>query len=99
MVNSRNDIELLAAVEPKVTSDMQDFLAKEFYADEVAIAVKQMHATKTSELDGMAPIFFQNYWNTIFDMSRSWVATDLGLWIFKRLLLSSGGGRGDTGWP
>lgn len=51
----------LGAVKQKVTSEMNEALLYEFKAEEVRIALDQMHPTKSPGSDGMSPIFFQKY--------------------------------------
>jgi len=46
---------------------MNRCLIKNFTKDEVEIALKQMAPLKAPGLDGMPPIFFQNYWESIGD--------------------------------
>ena len=49
---------LIDAVEPVVSTNMNDFLTQEFRADEVYKALKQRHPKKSPGLDGMPPLFY-----------------------------------------
>lgn len=44
---------------------MNQNLIREFTKEEVEIALKQMHPTRSPGLDGMSIIFFQKYWNIV----------------------------------
>ena len=48
----------LSAISNWVSTDMNAELIADFKAEEVWSAFKQMHPTKSPELDGMPPIFF-----------------------------------------
>ena len=50
---------LIEAIEPMVTSDMNDSLTQVFQADEVHRALKQMHPKKSPGPDCMFPFFYQ----------------------------------------
>ena len=56
-------MEVVEAVDPKVSDEMNQFLIKQFTRDEIEAALKQMHPTKSPGPDGMPAIFFQNYWD------------------------------------
>lgn len=45
-----------------VIDDMNFWLEAEYTKDEVERALKQMELQKASGLDGLLPLFFQNYW-------------------------------------
>ena len=51
----------LASIQQSITADMNDQLALEFQEWEVQAAIKQMAPLKAPGLDGMPPIFYQNY--------------------------------------
>lgn len=59
-----NFTELLDAIQPKVSTTMNEELARTFKANEVRLALKQMYPLKALGPDGMPPIFFQNFWST-----------------------------------
>ena len=59
-----NFTELLDAIQPKVSTNMNEELTRPFIAQEVKVALKQMYPLKAPGLDGMHPIFFQHFWNT-----------------------------------
>ena len=53
--------EILGAMQPRVTSSMNQKITMEFTADEVNMALKQMYPLKASGLDGMPPLFYQHF--------------------------------------
>ena len=55
----------MEAMDKRVTPEMNNVLLKEFTVEEVKVALKQMHPIKSPGLDGMSPIFYQKYWETI----------------------------------
>ena len=55
----------MEAVDKRVTPEMNNALLKEFTVEEVRVALKQMHPIKSQGLDGMSPIFYQKYWETV----------------------------------
>ena len=58
-------LEVVEAVDPKVSDEMNQFLIKQFTRDEIEAALKQMHPTKSPGPDSMPTIFFQNYWDIV----------------------------------
>ena len=60
--------EILEAVQPRVTSSMNQKLTMEFTADEVNVALKQMYPLKAPRPDGMPHLFFQHFWPKIGDV-------------------------------
>ncbi|XP_040998143.1 uncharacterized protein LOC121244182 [Juglans microcarpa x Juglans regia] len=57
--------EIVSGIEAKVTAEMNVDLLKPYVAEEVALALKQMHPSKAPGPDGMSPVFFQKYWPII----------------------------------
>ncbi|XP_062006063.1 uncharacterized protein LOC133723263 [Rosa rugosa] len=55
----------LAAIQPCVTHGMNEKLCASYSQEEVNDALFQMYPTKSPGPDGMPPIFFQHYWETI----------------------------------
>ena len=53
---------ILNAVEAKVLIKMNTFLLGKYNVEEIHNAIKQMHPTKVSGLDGMPAIFYQKFW-------------------------------------
>nr|XP_011468563.1 PREDICTED: uncharacterized protein LOC105352685 [Fragaria vesca subsp. vesca] len=54
-----------ATIEPCVTREMNEQLCSSYSQDEIRSALFQMYPTKSSGPDGMPPLFFQHYWDTI----------------------------------
>ena len=65
--NSHDIEEVVRFTKQVVTEDMNSSLIKNFSKEEVEIALKQMAPLKASGPDGMPPIFFQHYWESIGD--------------------------------
>ena len=59
--------EVVRFTKQVVTEDMNSSLIRNFSKEEVEIALKQMAPLKASGPDGMPPIFFQHYWESIGD--------------------------------
>ena len=57
--------EILEQIPQVVSVDMNQELTREFMAEEVEIALKQMAPLKSSGPDGMPPLFYQNYWSLV----------------------------------
>lgn len=57
--------EALDGIERRVSNDMNEILCANFTADEVFVALKQMHPLKAPGPDGMCPLFFQTYWHIV----------------------------------
>ena len=57
--------QILQGIDKKVTPAMNADLTREFTADEVEFALKQMKPLTAPGLDGMSPIFFKSCWNFI----------------------------------
>jgi len=62
-----NSTILIDAIEPVVTTDMNDSLTQEFTVEEVHRALKQMHPKKSPRPNGMPPFFYQHFWSLIGD--------------------------------
>ena len=54
-------LEVVEAIDPKVSDEMNQCLIKQFTRDEIEAALKQMHPTKSPGLDGMPAIFYKKY--------------------------------------
>ncbi|KAK9995768.1 hypothetical protein SO802_020454 [Lithocarpus litseifolius] len=61
--NPSNFEDIVNAIQPKVSEDMNASLIKEFQAGEVYRALKQMYPLKAPSPDGMPPLFFQHFWS------------------------------------
>ena len=57
--------ELIEAVEPKVSQDMNNMLTRDFKGAEVKAALNQMYLLKAPSPDDMLPVFFQHFWATV----------------------------------
>ncbi|KAK9938268.1 hypothetical protein M0R45_015018 [Rubus argutus] len=55
----------LEAIQPCVTEEMNLMLCAQYSEEEVRIALFQMYPTKSPGPDGMPPLFFQHYWDSI----------------------------------
>ena len=49
-------------MEERVSPEMNEELQREFRAEEVWMALKQMHPTKAPGPDGMPPLFYRHFW-------------------------------------
>ena len=58
-------LEVVEAIDPKVSAEMNQSLIKQFSRDEVEAALKQMHSSKSPSLDGMPALFYQKYWDIV----------------------------------
>ena len=64
--SSSNQFEQVTDLIPvKVTDEMNMELTRGFTKEEVVIALKQMHPTKSPGPDGMSALFFQKYWSIV----------------------------------
>ena len=64
-VNPESMPNALSSIPQLVTEDMNSTLTENFQAWEVENALKQMAPQKAPGLDGMPPLFFQNYWDLV----------------------------------
>ena len=74
----------LEAMDRRVTPEMNQALLKEFRAEEVWSALKQMHPTKAPGPDGMSPIFYQTYWDIVGPSVQNFVLQALNTGIMPR---------------
>lgn len=79
--NPLDFFEIIEAVQPKVTEAMNVRLTREFQAEEVYRALKQMYSLKALGLDGMPPIFFQHFWLVVGRIVNKTVLDFLNLGI------------------
>ncbi|KAK9943537.1 hypothetical protein M0R45_009142 [Rubus argutus] len=57
----------LDSIQPCVSDEMNQNLCAPYSAEEVKVALFQMYPTKSLGPDGMPPLFYQHYWETIGD--------------------------------
>ena len=57
--------EVVEAIDPKVSAEMNQSLIKQFSRDEVEATLKQMHSSKSPSPDGMPALFYQKYWDVM----------------------------------
>ena len=63
--NLNKILEVVEAIDPKVSVDMNQSLIKQFTRDRVEAALKQMHPSKSHGPDGMPALFYQKYWDIV----------------------------------
>ena len=61
----QNIESVLQSVQRKVTTHVNESLTRPYTADEVKLALFQMHPSKFPEPDGMSTFFFQKYWHIV----------------------------------
>ena len=71
-------------MDKRVTPEMNNALLKEFTVEEVRVALKQTHPIKSPGLDGMSPIFYQKYWETVGPSVLNCVLQALNIGIMLR---------------
>ena len=57
--------EVVSLIPTKVFGEMNDSLVRNFSAEEVRVALQQMHLTRAPGPNGMSAIFYQKYWNIV----------------------------------
>jgi len=58
---------ILGKFQPSVTDSMNAMLLRDFNREKVEIAINQMKAITAPGPDGMPPLFYQSFWNTMGD--------------------------------
>ena len=74
--------ELINAVEPKVSHEMNNMLTREFNDSEVKTVLNQMCPLISPSPDGMPPLLFQHFWPTIGNVVTKTVLDFLNSSIF-----------------
>lgn len=77
-----NDMDFIGAMDRKVTNDMNDQLLSDSNDEEARLAIQQMHLTKSPGPDGMAPLFYEKYWDTVGDVTKAILPSSLHGYIF-----------------
>ena len=57
--------DIMDAVYPSVTEDMNTQLLRPFLREEVEVAIKEMKPTTAPSPDNMPPLFYQSFWSLI----------------------------------
>ena len=65
--NSSQFDEILVGLQPVITVEMSAFLSRDYQAEEVLLAFKQMAPLTAPGPDGMSPIFYKTYWHIVGD--------------------------------
>lgn len=81
--------EVLAAVQPTVSPEMNASLLKPFVAEEVNVALKQMHLTKATGPDGFGACFYQKFWSIVWELVKGTALEFLNSGIFDPALNST----------
>lgn len=78
----------LGAIQPCVTDSMNQSLCAPYTFEEVRVALFQMYPTKSPGPDGMAPLFYQHYWESIGEEITKAVRIFFTLVSFSNKLIS-----------
>lgn len=81
--------EVLAAVQPTMSPKMNTGLLKPFIAEEVDVALKQMHPTKAPGPDGFSACFYQKFWSIVGESVKGTALEFLNSGIFDPSLNST----------
>ena len=57
--------DILSGIQSAIVDEMNDVLTREFIADEIQHALKQMAPTTAPGPNGMSPIFYKTFWNIV----------------------------------
>lgn len=57
--------EILQATNQVVTQEMNGFFDSPFDAEEIKLAIKQMHPLKAPSPDGLLALFYKKYWHIV----------------------------------
>ena len=79
--NPTDFTEILEAIQPKVSQQMNEQLIKEFQPNKVHKALKQMYPLKAPGLNGMPHLFYQHFWPTVGNVVTKSVFDFLNLGI------------------
>lgn len=73
-------IKSLPPLEGRITIEMKESLSKDFVAEEITLALKQMHPYQALGPEGMSPSFFQKFQDTLdplFQLQSSRLCTQV----------------------
>ena len=57
--------EILDGIQPAMTNEAASYLVRDFQAEEVRLALKQMAPLIAPDPDGMSPIFYKSFWHIV----------------------------------
>ena len=57
--------EILSGIQPEISKEMSEVLTREFTANEIQHALKQMAPTTAPGPNGMSPVFYKTFWNIV----------------------------------
>ena len=63
--NPSNFDSILQGIHPAITEEAAELLGRDFHADEVGVALKQMASLTAPGPDGMSPIFYKSFWHIV----------------------------------
>lgn len=79
--------EVIAQIDPRISSDVASQLSLPFTLDEVFSALSHMAPLKSPGPDGLPAIFFEKYWNILCSNIVTCILDFLNCIIFRMLLI------------
>ena len=55
----------MQGIHPAITEEAAELLGRDFHADEVGVALKQMASLTAPGPDGMSPVFYKSFWHIV----------------------------------